>query len=251
LPELLGKVVGAELELERAVASAVDQRMDGSDLATRLATLASLRQALSTAAPADIPTLRGEISATVAASLAAVQQLQNGPSNSASAAEAQRGQAVAAVQHAVSDYFDRRVLDPYLHFTSAEDEEAFRRRERARQEAIERELAKGTVDGQRNAARIMQDQILDAGAFGADHSPEYSGMLDNVTNARADLDKLAGPQPQGSTKASADTSKPKGNELDDAMAAFRAAGIETSSTDLEGHGLRDRIKGNEVTVGLG
>jgi hypothetical protein len=71
------------------------------------------------------------------------------------------------------DVFGRRIFAPYLRFESAEDEEAFRKREAEARKYIEAQLARGTPEGNLNAGGGMLGHMLDAHAHGAGESPEF------------------------------------------------------------------------------
>lgn len=66
------------------------------------------------------------------------------------------------------DVFEKRVLDPYLCFASAVDEEAYRKRERERDEFRTHALALRTPEGDRRELELAQDQLRDAGGHGRD-----------------------------------------------------------------------------------
>lgn len=149
------------------------------------------------------------------------------------------------VQRIAGDLFERRVFDPYLQFASAEDEEAYRKRESERQDYIRRELAKGTPEGNRNAANAAVDQIKDAGNYGADQSPDYQRLLAEASVARdeqeAAMAHAATPSASTGTVETEIAQTPP-SELDEIAAIFKAAGVQSASPQLavgKGHGLAD------------
>ena len=132
------------------------------------------------AGSATLAGLRGDIAALVAHSGAIAQQARtaSGSSQSADAIElaaATRDQ-VNAVMRGMKDF------DPYLQFDNAEAEADYRRREAERRAYIEAQQAKGTPEGDLNAAGAAMGQMADAGAHGAANSPEF----DKRWNALAD-----------------------------------------------------------------
>jgi Mg-chelatase subunit ChlI len=145
---LLGQVVAAQFDLEAAIAELTRTGGSIADAQSQLQFLATVQRTVGTASPAALASMRAEIAATVNAAQAVAAQgrtaanADDKPDRAMIAAEAR--QAIADVGR---DVFERRVLDPYLRFTSAEDEEAYRKREEQNREAYERELAKGTPEG--------------------------------------------------------------------------------------------------------
>ncbi|MES2988724.1 MAG: hypothetical protein V4808_12525 [Pseudomonadota bacterium] len=134
-------------------------------------------------------------------------------------------------------YYEDRVLDQYLRFDSAKDEEDYRKREETNRRAIALELAKGTPEGDRRAREIMEKQLLDAKDHGADASPDFAPMLAKVQSAEAGIAtaRAANDQPaiqQGEAKAPADTA------LGDVLATLQAAGVTAlEPADRVDHGL--------------
>ena len=93
---------------------------------------------------------------------------------------------VQSLQH---DIFDRHLFDRYLKFSSPEDEEEFRKREAATKQYVDAQLAKGTPEGNLNAAGGLQGQMLDLHAHGAGDSPDFlprwNALVDKTERQRA------------------------------------------------------------------
>lgn len=126
-----------------------------------------------------------------------------------------RAQSRAALSSLADDYYRQRKLDPYLQFASADDERTYRERERENQEAYTREMAKGTVEGEVRAREILKQQLRDAGAHGADRSPEYAEMLATAERNAVTLPGHTAERPT----IGAD------QDLEDAIALFQASGV--------------------------
>lgn len=140
------------------------------------------------------------------------------------------------------DYYDRRIFNPYLRFASTDDEEEYRRREDERRRAIEKALAEHTPEGNLQANHLAIEQLKDAGAHGADRSPEYKPAMKSLTDTG---DALAGQiatakgQHQSSDVAAgpADKAKPASPVPDDVIARLRAAQASSADDLVKGHGL--------------
>jgi hypothetical protein len=112
--------------------------------------------------------------ATAGATMAGV-----GARNVAAASAATRQE----VRSLSDDVFEKRIFDPYLRFSSAEDEAAFRMREAAARRYVREQLARGTPEGDLNAAGGMQGYMLDANAHGAGTSPEFTSRWNALAAA--------------------------------------------------------------------
>jgi hypothetical protein len=92
-------------------------------------------------------------------------------------------------QTQAGDMFGRHIFDAYLHFDSAEDEEAFRRREAEAQKYIAAQLARHTPEGDLNAGGGVLGHMLDLHAHGAGDSPEFmrrwDAMVEKTQSQRA------------------------------------------------------------------
>lgn len=189
--------------------------------------------------------MRSEVMAFVAASQATAQQTRSAVA-AAQAAEvalhAASERAHREVTDIADDLFGKKIFDPYLRFASAEDEEAYRRREADRQAYIAEQLAKGTPEGNLNAANATVAQLEDAGAHGADRSPDHAPMLARAKQAQADLSQVALAAERPLTTLPAEpVSGPE--EPDAVFASLRAAGVVMPDQTGEGHGVsRDVIE---------
>jgi hypothetical protein len=170
-------------EIQRALGAVVGD----SALQSRLAALAgeisgaigALSQAIhapgATLRPVDLMALDGMVHSSETAALLAQATAQ------ASAVSAIQMQAVAAAaaatreetQIVAADMFDRHLFDAYLHFSSAEDEAEFRRREAEARKYIDAQLARRTPEGDLNAGGGMLGIMLDAHTHGAGDSPDF------------------------------------------------------------------------------
>jgi hypothetical protein len=230
-----------------ASGAAIDQAQN------QLRSLARLQQRVTRADIGGLVAMTNEVAASVAATQAVVQQAQEG-AGAAQSAEAALVTASANSRRAVSDferdYYERHVFDRYLRFGSLEDEEAYRRREEERRQAIERAKAEGTPEGNLKANELAIDQLKDAGAHGADRCPEYKRDLDGLTKAHGELQRAMAAKPSVGTpsqEAAAGTSvdplqsvAAKAPHAKNLAATLLAAGITPPASDNVGHGMNDR-----------
>lgn len=245
--ELLGQLVGAQLELQKIVAELARNGASTTLGDNQLQALAQLQRAVSVADLKSLIALRSEIGAAVTSSQTAVQEGRSVADNATAVSPAAAArQTISEIGH---DYYDRKVLDPYLKFSSEEDEAAYRKRERENKEAYDREMAKGTLEGDRHATEIMQRQLQDAGAHGATASPEFAGLMAKTQQAKADLlgqaqtSATTDPAPSKSSARAADA------QLDDVLATLKAAGVQTTETSVDNahHGLSDQTRPMRTT----
>lgn len=149
-------------------------------LETQLQNLNAAMRQVGTAGAAALASLRSDVAAIVAQSGAVAQQARTSATSTQSADAAELASAardqVNAVMRGMKDF------DPYLQFDNAEAEADYRRREAERRAYIEEQQAKGTPEGDLNAAGAAMGQMADAGAHGAAASPEF----DRRWNALAD-----------------------------------------------------------------
>jgi hypothetical protein len=87
-----------------------------------------------------------------------------------------------------TDVYDKRIFDPYLHFSSAEDEAAYHREAETKQ-YVDAQLGKHTPEGDLNASGGMIGEMLDAHAHGAGASPDFlprwKALVDTASRQRA------------------------------------------------------------------
>lgn len=198
------------------------------------------------------------IRAEVAAFVAAAQVIAN--QAVASAATAQTAEAAlhlaseAARREATSfveDFYEKKIFDPFLGFASAEDEAAYRKREVERERAIKEALAEGTPAGNLRANQLAIDQLKDAGAHGADQSPDYQPSINRLEASRDVLEaqiaaasgreKAGVVAKRGSRLAAAEgpaDEKPCDVALAaDLLASLRESGMTTGGGSQSGHGV--------------
>lgn len=229
-----------------------------SDLAltqaeAQLRGLSQLQHRLARADATTLGTIRSEVMASVAATQALVQQAQTGAASTQTAQVALYAASEGARRSVTSfmhDYYDRHAFDRYLKFTSTEDEEEYRRREDERKKAIDAAVAEHTPEGNLKATDLSIEQLKDAGAHGADKSPEYKRDLDSLTKAHNDLQReIAAKDPvsrstQGAAAESAvdplQSVAAKAPHAKSVAATLLAAGITAPASDNIGHGVNDR-----------
>lgn len=259
--ELSAKIANAQSDLENQLAAlrnAASMAAGGDALAQALAQLhglSRLQQRIIHADASALIAIRGEVAASVAATQALVQQA--GPASTAlQSAQAALYEASATADRTVRDFnrdfYERRIFDPYLRFTSTEDEEEYRRHEQERQRAIEKALAENTPEGNLRANQLAIEQLKDAGAHGADRSPDFKPTMDRLQKSSDALTKAIEHQRQPTrTEQATATQTPdytdplqsvgaKAPEAKGVAAVLLAAGISKPQTDNMGHGVNDR-----------
>lgn len=180
--ELLGQLVAAQFDLEAAIA---DLTRDGApasailDSRNQLGGVLALRQKVAAAGVGSLASMRSEIAAMVASSQSAAQQTRTaGDTANASNISNLAQNTRTAVNDAMRGMKD---FEPYLHFTNAQDEADYRRREDERRSYIAAEQANGTPLGDLNAGGAAVGQMTDAAAHGAAQSPEFQQRWQKLT----------------------------------------------------------------------
>lgn len=177
---MIGKLAIAQFDLENALAELSRNGASTGPLEIQLQNLSVAMRQVGSAGPAALASLRSDVAAIVAQSGAVAQQARTSATSAQSADAAELASAVRdqvnAVMRGMKDF------DPYLQFANAEAEADYRRREAERRAYIEEQQAKGTPEGDLNAAGAAMGQMADAGAHGAVASPEF----DRRWNALAD-----------------------------------------------------------------
>ena len=241
---LLVELMKAQTELASAVTA---MQRDGADPVlvsegeNQRQLLAALQSQLANGS-LSVAALRDAVSSGVAASAAVVQQAraQTGNAREANlqALHTASAEARRSTEDFVQAYYEDREFDPYLHFQSEEEERAFREREAERRKAIEEALASGTPEGDILAGKLAHDQMVDAGQYGADESPDYGPMLNELSRANK----------SASTAQAAleNTDQPK----QDVFANGKAAGIQLADQTQVGHGIRFGLA-DEAGLALG
>ncbi len=218
----------------------------------KLLRLSDLRRQLAGGAK-DVTALRASIMSAVADSRAYTSEVRN----SATAAQGANTQTMTvALQQAsasartatagfMHDYYDRRIFDPYLRFASVEDEEEYRRREEQWKQAIEKAQAEHTPEGDLRADRLAIEQLKDAGAHGAERSPDYKPKLKALTQKADALESVLhrnadGRETDARVQANAQQSAAPATVAPDVIAALQKAGVVTADPNADGHGVGNR-----------
>lgn len=244
--ELLGLIFAAETELDRAASAHGGAAASLAHQHREL--LANLQRQIGRAEPTSLASLRQQVASAVEQTRSTVQQVRQASVSAESAEIASlatsRLAARESVQSFVEDFYGRKMFDPYLRFSSIEDEEAYRKREEATRRAIEAALAKNTPQGDLEAAKLVQSQLADAGAHGADASPDFAVRTAEIGQRVTQLEQAMGKAPETerddrsvTTAAIAAPTAPDG-PLASVAAALKQAGINgLVSTQRSGHGL--------------
>lgn len=227
--ELTGAIAAAQIDVANAIAELARSGADSAALTNQGHALQQLQRTVGSANLSSLLALRSDVTvaATSATALAnqAISTATNAAAASANLSPAQR--AHANIEALGRDLFEKRVLDPYLQFESAEDEEAYRKRERERAEAYDREMAKGTAEGYRRALQISTAQVVDAGAHGAHRSPDFPAMEQRLRQAESDFPKTPKNEVEKENGiAKSESASAVDGDLSDVMAALKAAGVE-------------------------
>jgi hypothetical protein len=197
---------------------------------SQLQGLGRLKQRLAEARGGDLVSIRAEISASIAATQLLVQQSRVAAATQ-SVEEVLRDARRAVREEVTSlaeDFYEKKKFDPYLRFASAEDEAAYRQREAERRQRIEEEMAKGTPQGDLAAAKLLSEQMKDAGAHGANASPEFGTRMTSLSTATTKL--------QGALSKSASADQGIDDVLD-AGDSGKPADIALADQTKDGHGL--------------
>ncbi len=214
----------------------------------QLRSLSSLQQRIGRSDIAGLVALRADVAATVSAAQAAAQQ----PATAASSSQAQEAvlyQADHAARQTTAefmrDYYDKHIFDKYLKFTSREDEEEYRHREQERKREIKEARSQHTPQGDLRANQLAIEQIKDAGAHGANRSPEYQPMLEKLEITRSNLSaQISASQKVPSEKYSAERQSLAPVEPSkipaDVLASLQAAQVTSADQVQDGHGVTVR-----------
>ena len=160
------------------VISELRQALSGGITSLHSSDLASLRQAVQAAAAAAQSAETAAVGRTGSDMAVAAAQVP------AAAAETRK-----EVESLSRDLYDGHLFEPYLHFSSKEDEAEFRQREAERKRYIDEQLARHTPEGDLNSSSGMIGEMLDQHAHGAGDSPEFAGrwqtLVDKAQKQRA------------------------------------------------------------------
>jgi hypothetical protein len=233
--ELTGAIGAAQIDIANAIAELSRSGADSAALANQGQALQQLQKQVGSANLGSLLALRGDVTATAASATAlANQAISTATSAAANANLSPAQRARASLETLQRDLFENKVLDPYLKFSSAKDEEEYRKREAERDAEIKRALALGTPGGLRRATNLMQEQLRDAGAHGADRSPDFERLVNTASEAR----ELA--MPHEKQRSAVDDVQPTvSNDVADIAATLRAAGLSgpPPTNNQSGHGL--------------
>jgi hypothetical protein len=243
---LLTQLASTQSELDGQLS---ELRRSGDTLALAIAAnqsegLARLQRRIATASPAHLPAIRAELAAITTAM--AVLAGTHGLSPSAAqmpedALERARAEARAQVAGFMADYYDRKIFEPYLRFASAEDEAAYREREERRRKEIEEARALGTPEGDLRALQLSKEQMRDAGAHGADKSPDFEARFAALSSSETQLTKAS--EARSPKAASNEADPPKDTAVADValdpslLALLKAKVAIADASKLDGHGL--------------
>jgi len=173
--------------------------------------------------------MQAEVLAVIASAQQTAQQGRTATANAQMAEVAlhsAQAQARRVTDDILHDFYERKIFDPYLTFSSPEEERAYREREEARQRAIEAARAQGTPQGDLLAVRLSQEQLEDAARFGADRSPEFAPAYRAVVGAGDDLERALAVSPEQAREDHAHA--PAGTAAlvsPDIIASLRNAGV--------------------------
>jgi len=208
----------------------------------QLSRLGGLGRTVEHARGVGLANVRAEVTAMIVAAQATVQQARAAAAGG-QAAELALHEAQAEAHRITGDFmrdfYERRIFDKYLSFTSTEDERAYRAREEARRIEIEKARAEGTPEGELRALDLQRAQLLDTGAHGGKDSPRFQAMLDENQAAR---DALANAM---------ETSSPKQTRSDDLLAPTEAALVSPDLIEAlraTGMTLADAGQGHGVSI---
>lgn len=245
-------LLAAELESAQAALEAQIEQLRHAAIATgdsgsvaaaegQLHRLAALGRKVERASPESLRAMQAEVAAVVATAQLAAQQGKVA-STSAHMAHAALHSAQAHAHKVTGDFlhdfYERRIFDPYLTFSSPEEEQAYRQREEARQRAIEAARALGTPEGELRALQLAKEQLLDAGRYGADRSPDYEPMLGRIDDALTPLGQAISSPPEANREAhSAFDSTEAALVSPELIAVLRATGAGIADQNQTGHGI--------------
>lgn len=94
---------------------------------------------------------------------------------------------IALVHQMTDDLFEKKILDPYLRFDSASEEEEYRKRAAERKAEIDRLKKIGTPEAYWQANELIGEQLKDAKQYGAEASPDFDRLVQYQQNTKAKL----------------------------------------------------------------
>jgi hypothetical protein len=223
--ELLGTIAGAQFDIDNAIAELARCGADASALANQRQSLQQLQKQVGTANLTTLAGLRAEIAGAVATTQTLAEQGRAIATTAGqAAAEALATASTNSRAQVTSIIRDMHRFDAYLHFASAEDEAAYRKHEAERLAYINAQHAKGTAEGNLNAAGAALGQLADAKAHGAGDSPEFE-------RKNAELAKTAD-QLRDALRANGGSTKEFDDRLrEDTRAILRNKGLSQAQVD--------------------
>ncbi len=214
------------------------------------ADLAALQSRIATASPAGLAQLRNQVVALATNAKTEAQRVIGTAAARESEATQELATARENARHQVELTMSTlRGFDPYLRFTSKDDEETYRKREAESRRAIDAELAKHTAGGDLTANALAIRQLRDAGRHGADASPDFAATNASLQKSYRDLRQSMAATGQ-STEAQdriagfkVDTAPASSTpeQLGSVLATLRNAGVTTGQDDSLSHGLADKL----------
>lgn len=185
---MMAELLAAQAQLEQAIDELARTGANTDEPRNGLQRIAQLQRDVNGASVASLAALRSDVTAA----LATVQQVTGQARNTAAFAETTsaahlEAASVIARSEARTTMADMSKYDPYLQFSSPDEEDAYRQREAERRARVDAELAKKTPEGNLNAAGAAVGQMTDAGAHGAVNSPEFQKKWDSLV---ASTDRL-------------------------------------------------------------
>lgn len=256
---MLEQIAGAQAALEADIEllrHAAAMSGDGAALTVaqnQMSRLSGLQHRVEHASGGNLVAIRAEVMASVVASQTLAQQARSTVAGAHAAETALHAASKAAhreVQSFVHDFYERKIFDPYLHFTSPEEEAAYRQREKEHQRAIKDAVAEGTPEGTLRATGLARAQLLDAGAHGADRSPDYQRALDALDAVEHPLERALGRSSEQARTDADLTLSPSEKALvsSDILNALRATGAGLADERRIGHGVNVAM-GPETNLG--
>jgi hypothetical protein len=258
--ELTGAIAAAQIDIANAIAELARTGADSAALANHGQAVQQLHRTVGSANLGSLLALRHDVASAATSATTLANQTISTATNTATA-QAHQSPAERArqtLQSIATDLFDNKVLDSYLQFDSAEDEEEYRKREREREAEVKRQLALGTPEGVRRANELIQDQLRDADAHGASRSPDFAGMTQRADAAMTDLlpatpDRRAADESAVANATGSEAVTQTDDGLGDIFAALKAAGVTTPAIQASdaGHGVRLAVAQGRDSAAIG
>lgn len=241
------QIAGAQGELESNIEVLRRAAVAGGDAGAlgqaeaQMQALTRLQHKIGRADPSTLAAIRAEVVASVAASVALTQTARTSAANAQTtevALHAAQAEARKVVDDFTHDFYERKIFEGDLKFTSPDDERAYREREEQRRREIEKARAEGTPDGDLRATSLAIAQLEDAGAHGAKANAAYQPTLDGLQSARRDLAaRISPPKAITPPPPTTEASTPIDADL---IASLRAAGVVVADQQQQGHGVAPR-----------